>query len=268
MTDSQNLLDHPLLTEVLFYPSRITEDEVPREPGGRILQVPAGPDRLGAYLFSPLASAPTALFFHGNGEVMTDYLLDYHHQVCSLGANFLVADYRGYGLSSGSPSLSRLLEDARAVWTYAVNELGLSAEQIILMGRSLGSLAALELAGGPGAKAQALILESGIARFDDWISRMGPFLLRLGLDVNRLQEALRAAFNHEAKLKAFPGPVLILHAQHDEIVPVEHAKLLAGWSDPARTTLRIFPRGGHNDIHFQNRDSYFQTIQAFLARTR
>lgn len=263
---NKKLLDQPLITEVLFYPRRLTEREAPADDRGSIQLIPAGEDRLGAYWHRPHQSGPTMLFFHGNGEVMTDYLFGFHQEIERLGANFLVVDYRGYGLSNGSPTLSRLLEDARAAWEHVTGTLRLPPREIIVMGRSLGSLAALEIASGPGREAKALIIESGIGRFDHWIDRMGPMLERLGMDVLGLKQALAAAFNQEAKIKAFPGPVLVMHAPNDEIVPVSHGRDLGAWADPTRSTLHIFPRGGHNDIQFYNRDEYFETLKEFLSR--
>ncbi|MHC5036489.1 MAG: hypothetical protein ACYTHM_04175, partial [Planctomycetota bacterium] len=68
------MMDHPGVTQTLFFPRRITEGEVPSLPGGGIERIPVGSDTLGAYRYSPLENAPTILFLHGNGEVMTDYL--------------------------------------------------------------------------------------------------------------------------------------------------------------------------------------------------
>jgi fermentation-respiration switch protein FrsA (DUF1100 family) len=261
----EEILDHPLITEVLFFPRALSEDEVAEDQRGKIVYIPAGSDRLGAYYFHPHAHAPTVLFFHGNGEVMTDYLYDYHEQVAALGLNFLVVDYRGYGLSTGRPSLTRLLEDARAAWAHVTGPLGLRAADVVVMGRSLGSLAALEIIARAGADARALVIESGIARFDHWIARMAPLLERLNLDVALLKTALCSAFDNETKIRSARCPVLIMHAPEDEIVPVEHAHTLASWSDPSRTVLHIFPAGGHNDIQLVNRDQYFKIMKEFAA---
>ncbi len=264
MRKSIKVLDHPLITEVIFYPARISEEQAPDMEHGRVVYIPAGDDRLGAYWHKPFEDAATVLFFHGNGEIMTDYLFDFHARMEELGVNFMVVDYRGYGLSSGSPSLSRLLEDARAAWAH-LPELGLSPDQVIVMGRSLGSLAALEICSGPGREAKALIIESGIGRFDNWIDRMAPMLERLGLDAAGLKQALFQAFNHEQKIKAFPGPVLVMHAPQDEIVPVQHGRDLAKWAG-GRAAYHEFSRGGHNDIQLLNKHEYFQVLESFLEK--
>ncbi len=262
----EETIDHPAVTGTLFFPRRIAASSVPAFPDGKTFEIPAGDDTLGAMGRFPHPEGLTVLFFHGNGEVMTDYFLfDFHERIASLGANFLVVDYRGYGLSTGSPSLSNLLQDARAAWAHATEAMGLPPGKIVIMGRSLGSLAALEAASGPGRDALGLVLESGIARFDDWVGRMRPLIEAAGIDMARLEGALRDAFDQEAKMGAFPGPALVMHAPDDEIVPVEHGRLLASWGDPSRTRSRIFPRGGHNDIHLVNEKDYFETLGEFLS---
>jgi pimeloyl-ACP methyl ester carboxylesterase len=260
-------LEHPLLTGALFYPQRLTPAEVPEMTEGRVLAIPVGADSLGAYHYCPHPAGPTVLFFHGNGEVMTDYLDGFHLELARLGLNFLVVDYRGYGLSTGAPSLPKLLEDANAAWDFAAGAMGLAPGDIIVMGRSLGSLAAMEIAAHHGSEFRALVIESGIGGFERWIDRMLPLLSPHGLDAGRLKDALHAAFDHQAKMKAVTRPVLIMHTHHDEIVPVEQARILASFSDPARTTVNIFPHGGHNDIHYLNRDQYFHVLGDFLGRT-
>ena len=131
------------------------------------------------------------------------------------------------------------------------------------MGRSLGSLAALELAGGPAREAAGLVIESGIGRLDQWVGRMAPMLERMGLDLAALRDALRKEFDQEAKMRAFPGPVLVMHTPDDEIVPVRNGQDLASWSNNAR--LRVFARGGHNDIMSVNHAQYFSELGGFLA---
>ena len=254
------------MTGVLFYPREIYDAVVPDLPGGRVERIEVGEDRLGAYFYSPHEGAPVLLFFHGNGEVMTDYFFEYHAFIADLGMNFLVVDYRGYGLSTGFPTLSRLLEDARAALDHAVGKMGIAPSDLVIMGRSLGSLAALEVASGAGRNARGLVLESGIARFDSWVDRMGFALEAQGVDMDAVQSALGAHFDQEKKIKSFEGPVLVMHAPHDEIVPVQNGKWFGEWGAPERTTTHIFPRGGHNDIHFVNREEYFRVLGEFFAK--
>ena len=177
-------------------------------------------------------------------------------------------DYRGYGLSQGEPSLSAILDDGRAAWSYFTETLGLPASQIIVMGRSLGSIPALEIASGVGRACRGVIIESGIAGFSRWIEAMEPMLLGMGLDFQELSRELAQALDHEAKVKKIQCPLLILHTEGDIIVPSWNARELYSWADPARTTLKIFPLGDHNTIFFINAAEYFQTLGEFIGKLR
>lgn len=55
-------------------------------------------------------NAPTLLFFHGNGEIVEDYD-DIAQIYLKLGINFLPVDYRGYGRSTGSPTVTAMMRD-------------------------------------------------------------------------------------------------------------------------------------------------------------
>src|SRR4030042_1046141 len=177
------IMDHPWLNRFLFYPRSLREEDFPSLRQGSLHRFDSGDgDRITAYWYQPLPEAPTVLMFHGNGEVITDYLYDFHRAIEKAGANFAIVDYRGYGLSSGQPSLSAILEDGRAAWAYFTQTLGLSAAKIIVMGRSLGSIPALELAASSGRDCRGVIIESGIAGFQRWIEPMQPMFQGIGLN--------------------------------------------------------------------------------------
>ncbi len=259
-----SLIDSPLLTSFLFYPRTLIREDFPELEHGSIHTFPSGGDEISAYWYRPLESAPTILMFHGNGEVATDYLYDFHEAMASLGVNFAVVDYRGYGLSRGSPSLSAILEDAHASWSHFTGKLGLKPSEIILLGRSLGSIPALELASSSGGDCRGLVIESGIAGFYRWIERMEPMLQRMGVDVDALKKALKESLDHEAKVRKIKRPMLIMHTEHDQIVPSWNARDIYSWADPEKTTLKIFPQGDHNTIFFINAREYFQTLMEFI----
>jgi len=60
-------------------------------------------------------SFPTIIHFYGNGESVQDYLGDFKQRIVGLGANLLLAEYCGYGMSSGKPALAAILEDVRLI---------------------------------------------------------------------------------------------------------------------------------------------------------
>jgi pimeloyl-ACP methyl ester carboxylesterase len=140
------MLDQPQVSDVLFHPR-------PEPAGytaitGTNVTIPvAHAVSLGARFHLKAPTAANVLFFHGNGEIVADYdaLAPLYNR---LDINLLCVDYRGYGRSSGTPSATALLSDARTAFDFTRKWL---AEQLfhgplVVMGRSLGSAAALEIA--------------------------------------------------------------------------------------------------------------------------
>ncbi len=160
-------------------------------------------------------------------------------------------------MSSGEPRLGRMLDDVGAILRAA----GVPPERIVPFGRSVGSIFAIEAAARfPVA---GLVVESGIA---DVLERL---LLRvepdeLGATAAELEAAVAARLDHRAKLAAFPGPVLVRHALHDDLVPATHGKRLAEWA-AGPTILRLFDRGDHNSILAANAGAYLDSVAELVA---
>ena len=107
---------------------------------------------LSSRFFPAAKSAPTILFFYGNGETSTDYnnIAPLYIQI---GVNFFVSDYRGYGRSGGWPSFTAMLADSHKVLDYAAGVLadeGFTGK-LYVMGRSMGRHSAFELAANAAA---------------------------------------------------------------------------------------------------------------------
>lgn len=100
----------------------------------------------------------TIIFFHGNGEVVSDYIGYFDLKIESLGCSILFAEYRGYGLSSGNPSLVEMLDDVEVI----IQSINVPLEEIILFGRSVGSIYVLHGA-SVFPNISGLIIESGIS---------------------------------------------------------------------------------------------------------
>ena len=110
------------------------------------------------------------LFFHGNGEIVSDYdnLVDYFS---ILGVELTIADFRGYGKSTGAPTLRAAIEDSHVILDYLmVNKI--LKNKICVMGRSLGSAPTIELC-SKRSDIQGCILESGYADPIPLVERRG-----------------------------------------------------------------------------------------------
>ncbi len=245
-----SLLDAPVISQRYFFPRRA--------PLADPFEVDCGEAVLACHYARPHAGARTLIHFHGNGEVAADYLGPYVDAMTGLGVNCLLAEYRGYGGSSGEPALGAMLDDA----TRVIAATGLSPDRIILFGRSVGSIFAIHgVSQVPGIA--GLIVESGVADvLERLLMRVHPDELPGGEPA--LRTAVAERLNHRAKLGGYHGPTLVMHARGDTLVDVSHAERNHAWAAGPKQ-LAIFERGGHNDIISVNAAAYFETIGAFCA---
>lgn len=203
---------------------------------------------------------PWIVFFHGNGEVASDYdniaPLYTKHKL-----NLVVADYRGYGASAGNPTLTDLVHDAPILFKAIKEELSQRGrrEDVWLMGRSLGSISALELAYNHPDQIKGLIIESGFPS----ITRL---ILHLGIPAGtiELEPIYEACISMVRKITA---PTLIIHGEYDMLVPLREAEDLHKNIGAHDKELIIIPGADHNDIMFVGFDEYFGAIQRFIQRT-
>ncbi len=247
MNDS--ILNHPLVSERYFFPRPANLPDP--------FWVECGQVRLACYYHQKQADAKTIVHFHGNGEVVGDYLYDFVPTLDQLGYNVFLAEYRGYGMSGGQPELVTMLADAEQI----IKATGLPPEQIILFGRSVGSMYALHAASRFPTIA-GLILESGIANpLERLVIRIDP--QELGVTHDQLRAAVAQDLNHRQKLAAYQGATLILHTRYDGLVDVSHAEQLHDWAATPKT-LKIFEQGDHNSILYVNFREYFELVQTFI----
>jgi hypothetical protein len=250
-------LFHPRKERIKSPPQGAIDFFIPVEEGVRL-----------AVRFCPAEpKEPHLLFFHGNGEIASDY--DTIGPVYNTyGISFLVVDYRGYGQSTGSPTASNLLSDSHTIfrevlaWLKRQNRTG----PLIIMGRSLGSAPALEVGSSYQDEISGLILDSGFAR-------TVPLLDRLGIATETLGISEAHGFTNFGKIRDIGKPTLIIHGQNDEIIPPQEADILLANSGTMRKQLMLAAGCGHNDILQRCGHLYFQTISQFaqmvkMIRTR
>jgi pimeloyl-ACP methyl ester carboxylesterase len=243
-----SVFDSEAFNDRLFFPRR---DQSRTPSGGRDLFV----DVPGARLHLRRHAARTApielLLFHGNGEVVADYD-EAAVEFLRAGASLSVVDYRGYGQSSGTPSLRTLVADAQGVLAALGGE-----RPVVVMGRSLGSAAAAELYGAASPAMVGVILESGFSDLRGLVDRRG---LESPL---RFSDEELAAFDHVPKLRRGTLPLLVLHGEDDELIDVGEARTAYAEAGAADKTLVVIPSHGHNDVALSPR--YWAALAAFLA---
>lgn len=255
-----DVLDRPEVLGILFYPRR--EVGVPRPaPGVHSVRLPVAEGvEVGGRVFVASAKAPVVLYFHGNGEIASDYetIAPWYSRI---GLSLFVVDYRGYGTSDGTPTATAMIEDAWTVFCRARDVLaGLNIEprELFVMGRSLGSAAALAIADRAKEGIKGLIIESGFAYTFALIERIGFLQIADAFEQ-------RDGFGNLAKMGRIELPTLLLHGERDWIIPISDAELLFEACRAKDKTFVRIPGAGHNDLMLIGRKAYFEAIAKFCG---
>ncbi|MCY3410099.1 MAG: alpha/beta hydrolase [Candidatus Heimdallarchaeota archaeon] len=256
-----SLLDHKNFTQYIFYPRKIRKpSKLPI--GCEILDIVIDEVTLGGLFFSVDKQAPTLLFFHGNAEIVTDYL-SFYKLYTSLDVNFLVVDFRGYGFSTSSPLYSKLIADSLPTYEF-VREYLISHgynSNIFVMGRSLGSVCASEIGSHHPEGLRGIIFESGFASLSNLITQI--FEIQLEEETIPLLDPI----SNEIRQQKIQVPSLIIHGRHDELIPVKEARFIFSLLQVEDKQLVIIDGAGHNDIMLF-KEKYFGPLKSFIDRLR
>ena len=259
-TPDYSALDRPEVLHLLFYPRQQWPTNGAIGSGRDVLMPVGGEIHVGGRFHVRSSEAADILFFHGNGEIAADYddLGPLYNQI---GLNLLAVDYRGYGRSTGSPTVSTMMADCHLILDFVVSwrrEQGHTAP-LLVMGRSLGSASALELAAHRGDPIDGLIIESGFAY-------AGPLLKLLGVPAESLSFREEDGFANLDKIRRFSKPTLIIHAERDHIIPFDDGKALYEASPARQKTLLRIPRANHNDIFAHALNPYMDAVKALTEQ--
>jgi alpha-beta hydrolase superfamily lysophospholipase len=250
-------IDHPMINSAIFFPR--PAPGLPTPPGSEDFTISVG-DGVGvAARYHPSdSSLATVLHFHGNGEIVADYddIAPLFH---SVGGSLISVDYRGYGRSTGSPTVGNLVEDAPIVLDQVLEFLKERNHKkpLVLMGRSLGSAPAIELASTRVADIAGLIVESGFAQTEPLLAFFGISLESIGVgDVSGL--------DNDDKMAKVRMPVLVLHAEQDVLLPPWNGERIYEYAASDEKRLVMIPNADHNTIMAFGSSLYWGAIAEFL----
>src|SRR5215470_15629821 len=182
----------------------------------------------------PRADKPVVLYFHGNGGSLRGRV-DRFRALTADGTGLVALSYRGYGGSSGAPTEGGLINDALAA--YAFTRARYPAERIVLWGESLGSGVAVALAAQKPIG--HLILQSPFTSAAD-VGMQQYWFVPVGL-------LMKDQFRSDLHIGKVTAPVLVLHGERDNIVPMALAERLYGLINAPKRFVR-FAGIGHNDL--------------------
>ena len=253
-----DFLDRQEVLNVLFHP-RSEPPGLTAPPGSEDILIPVESDiMIGGRVHAAGSDVANVLFFHGNGEIVADYD-DFGPLLKQIPLNFVAVDYRGYGRSGGRPSVSAMMQDCHHIFDYVCGWLKDHSYSgpLILMGRSLGSASALELATCYPSQISGLIIESGFAHTEPLLQLLGLTLAAVDSDENR-------NFDNLDKIRSFANPALIIHAEFDHIIPFSDGQALFDACPAENKRLLKIKGANHNDIFLRGLGEYMAALKAFV----
>ena len=156
----------------------------------------------------------TILFLHGNAGSLENRIHKINH-FKNIDINFLLLSWRGFSGNKGSPNEKGLYEDARSAVRW-LNSKGITEENIIIYGESLGTAVAIEIA--KNRKFAGVILESPFTSMVEAGKNKYPYL--------PVKLLLKDKYESNNKIKNVNSPILIMHGKADKLVPFFMGKKL------------------------------------------
>jgi len=230
----------------------MTPDEAGMKYEDLSIEVPGGA-LINAWFIGVDNAVGTVLFCHGNAGTMS-HRIEAAEIFKSLGLNVILFDYRGYGRSPGSPSEKRTYEDSEAVWDFLVSKKRIPANEIVIIGRSMGGPIAAKLA--KEHNPVLCILES------TFISIPGVARARFPIFPTKLLVTIK--YPTIDYVKDIKSPILIVHSTDDEIIPYWMGEKIFAVANEPKDFLQL--SSGHNETYFENIDQYKAKLETIIRK--
>ena len=242
--------------KLLYFPAPVTPDRLAyitaNMPDAQEMQIQVEKNVVlhGWFLQKDLAGLPTIFYFGGNAEEVSSNLEAY---AAKLSANVVLMNYRGYGLSRGAPTETRLKSDALAIYDHMADRFGLNPADSAAWGRSLGSSIAAHLVLERGLG--RLILTCPFDSIQDVAGAYYPAWL-----VNLVLQDRHRTIDFSSRIQS---STLVLAPIDDEVIPIDNTRNLFDSLTCSKKMVHIHG-AGHNTISLF--DGYYDHVNRFLKK--
>ncbi len=174
------------------------------------------------------------------------------------GMNVFFVLYGGAGKNSAAPSISSLLNDSVKFVPLVKQFLAgkCYSGPVFIMGRSFGSMCAVETAFNCGGDIKGMIIESGFCSLSSYISA-------LGIDIQQFDINEKDGFDMLTKVENITVPTLIFHGAADSLIPVAEAEKIQSFSGARNKQFLLIPGGTHNNLAQIGGELFYKTIKEF-----
>ncbi|XP_014256772.1 protein ABHD17B [Cimex lectularius] len=190
----------------------------------------------------------TILFSHGNAVDLGQMSSFYFGLGTSINCNIFSYDYSGYGVSTGKPSEKNLYADIDSAWHTLRTRYGISPENIILYGQSIGTVPTVDLASR--YEVGAVVLHSPLTSG-----------MRVAFPKTK-RTWFFDAFPSIDKIAKVTSPVLVIHGKEDEVIDFSHGLAIYERCPRAVDPLWV-ERAGHNDVELYH--EYLDRLRRFIS---
>jgi fermentation-respiration switch protein FrsA (DUF1100 family) len=201
------------------------------------------------------AHRPSLLYFYGSGSTLSS-ATEQIERLRRLGANVMVPEYVGYGMSGGTASEANCHATADAAYAYLLSRKDVDPKRIVAVGSSLGGAMAIDLASRkPVAGLMTFMTFTSMAEMSN---REWPII-----PLPLVRVILKHPFLNESKIAKVHCPVFIVHGLADTKIPYSMSDRLAAAAGGPVTRLAV-QGAGHGDLFIVGRDRVYPAIGAFL----
>jgi hypothetical protein len=222
----------------LYFPSAVTPEPAAYGVPDMAVVGYAAPDgpAIAGWFHAPAEGRPTIVYFHGNAGHIGDRAAKtqaYRED----GYGLLLAGYRGYGGNGGRPTEEGLYADARAAINWLAGH-GIDPAATVVYGESLGSGVAVQMA--TEFPVAGVVLEAPFSSVTDVGQARFPVL--------PVRWLMQDRYDNSAKIARADAPLLILHGERDQTVPIRYGRRLYDAAEEPRDFAH-FPQAAHNDLY-------------------
>ena len=238
-----NLIFYPT-KEIFSNPSRtdISYEEV-------FIDTEDGEKLYGYFLPAKNETDKAIIYLHGNAQNVGDWWLAPAEIQKYMNVNALIVDYRGYGKSTGTPSVKGVNHDAAAMYKYLISR-DFKPENISIYGRSMGGAVGIELA--TKVQIKSITVQSSFLSLRKIARDLYPLIPKILIQEKH--------WDSEKFIKSIKVPVLISHGDKDEIIPISHSHELFKLANEPKKLI-VLKGSSHNDVSSYFNNEYFQTIE-------
>ena len=232
-----NLYAYVIQRQLMYFPTleRVSPEEVGLHDVDEVTLQTNSNVTLTSWYGRANVGQPTFLFFHGNGGAVS-HREHRFRELMADGYGIFVLGYPGYGGNSGQPSESSFREGSTLSYEFLRNT-GVSADDIVIYGESIGSGVAVQLAAS--VEARALILEAPMSSTIDVAREHYPYLL--------VSSLLKDTFQSIDYIEHINMPLLVMHGNTDQVIPIRIGRKLFEEAREPKTFVEL-NGAGHNNL--------------------